>query len=355
MPPLKAFLLCAGDGKRFYPHTQVLPKPFLPFLNIPLLAFNFFLLKGAGLKKVALNTHKKAFLFKKHLPALMAKADLDLPFLSHEPKLLGSAGGLLKLKSFFKEEEHFFYLNGDSMIIPLSQKEELLNNFYESHIESGALASFLVRPAHKASLTGIRADPKTGQVHSFAKKPKAFLNSNRYDFSGLAIFSSKIFNEIPPKAFHIFKDVLEALTPHLRVHSVSSLKLLDMNQLSSYLRGTKTALKMLSLLLAEEKGATKGFYQAGRYLKNVLDIFSPGWDFFRSENYFSATKLKDPLPDKKSLLFCGKKVKGLKYLSLKDFAVLGDYSELKSPLLLEQAVLGQNTVLNQSLKSELYL
>ena len=344
--PLKAFLLCAGKGERFYPHTQMLPKPFLPFLNIPLLAFNLFLLKSLGARQAAVNTHKKNFIFKKKLPGLFEKAGLGPPFLSHEPRLLGSAGGLLKLKSFFEGEKHFLYLNGDSMILP-PLKEGLLNNFYKSHVSSKAVASLLVRPAELKTSSGLWAYPNTNQALSFSPKPKA----KHYDFSGLALFSARIFKEIKPKDFHIFKDVLSSkdLISHVRVHAVSGLQLWDMNQLSSYLKAVDKALHILSA------GQNTKLYQAGRHLKNVLDTFSPGWDFFKGENYFSAAKIKKPPLDKKKFLFCGKKVKGLEYLSLKNFAVLGDYSHLKAPLLLERAVLGEKAALKHSIKSALYL
>ena len=203
----------------------------------------------------------------------------------------------------------------------------------------------------------------------------------KYDFSGLALFSRRIFKEIKPGAVHIFKDVLESemLKPHLRVYSVSGLWLLDMNSLSSYLKGARTVLEQLigpkgraqkKELFGKKTPAGKqkdpapsaqteqklfGGQNPNVFLKNVLDRFSPGWSAFQGDNYFSAVKVENPPPDRKSLLFCGQKVRGLEHLFLKDFAVLGDFSRLTMPLCIERAVVGPGALITRSLNSELYL
>ena len=98
---LSAFLLCAGKGTRFAPHTQILPKALLPFLNLPLVSYNLYLLKTLGVRKVAVNTHLHPDIL---VPKLTQQAEItgikNLTF-NHEEKLLGSAGGLYQFKSFF--------------------------------------------------------------------------------------------------------------------------------------------------------------------------------------------------------------------------------------------------------------
>ena len=53
----KAFLLCAGRGTRFEPHSCVLPKVLIPFLNVPLVAYNLCMLKLLGVGQVIANVH----------------------------------------------------------------------------------------------------------------------------------------------------------------------------------------------------------------------------------------------------------------------------------------------------------
>jgi NDP-sugar pyrophosphorylase family protein len=339
--PLRGFLLCAGRGTRFYPHTRVLPKVLLPFLNLPLSAYNLYLLRSLGVKEWAANIHVHPEILKDKLKEQAETAGLSPPVFSQEQILLGSAGGLLKLRSFFEKEEPFFYLNGDSFIWP--QSEDNLNYFYKSHVESKALASFFVRPTSK-TVGVIWADDKQ-QIASFLKKPEES-GMKPYDFSGLALFSPRILELIKPGDLHIFKDVLESevLKSHLRVFSVSGLKLLDMNQVDTYLEATKEA---LCFLQQREKG----------FLQQVLNCFSSRWNYFRGENYFSATKVGSPPAGKENILFCGREVKGLEKFSIKvkDFSVLGDHSSVLSDVSIESSVLGAGVSLDRNLRKELVL
>jgi len=328
---LKAFLLCAGQGSRFHPHTNTLPKVLLPFLNLPLISYNLYLLKKLKVTNLAANVHTQANKLEENITKHSKVINIPKPVLSFETKLLGAAGGLLKLKPFFENTKNFFYLNGDSLLCWNPN-----DNFYNSHVKSGAMASFLCKPTHKK--TGVIWADKNYQVLSFLKKPNTH-PTKAYDFCGLALFSKKIFKEIKLEDHHIFKDVLESqkLKPHLRIHCTPDLEFLDMNQLKSYLQNTKKTLYAL------KNNNTKV-----NFLKKTLDVFSPKWRAFEGENYFSATPIKNPFPiknqlnNKKDFLFCGKEVKGLSNLSIKNFAVIGNKAVISSKLHLEESVLGDN-------------
>ena len=64
---LKAFLLCAGVGERFYPYTETLPKVLFPFLNVPLVSYNLFLLKTLKVHQCIVNTHRHSELITRSL------------------------------------------------------------------------------------------------------------------------------------------------------------------------------------------------------------------------------------------------------------------------------------------------
>ena len=391
---LKAFLLCAGEGTRFQPHTFKLPKPLIPFLNLPLCAYNFYLLKTLGVQHTIINIHAHPALLKKELARLAQQTGLKPPAFSFEESLLGSAGGLLKVRDFFKSPEPFFYLNGDSFIW-LKSKEEL-SDFYSAHIQSKALVSFLVWPAPLHLKKGLYVDPQKpirkgyiyangDRVCAFSTPPVDNKKAKPYEFSGLALFSPSIFNKIEqkmakptpknppsnPLALHIFKDVLSPLVfkEYIRVHSVPktnellahdferetkkekpcshpgrpSLQGLDMNQLSTYLRGTKWVLNFL----LKQRG--KGF------LQDILDLYTPHWRKYEGDNWFSATLVKNPPPDPQDILFCGPEVRGLNQLKVKNFAVLGEKAVITKPLLIQESVLGQGVHLSKDLQNTLKL
>ena len=339
---LKAFVLCAGHATRFYPHTKVRDKALIPFLNVPLVFYNLHLLKSLGVQKWLANTRKEQQILREALLKLSHSADMTLPEFSVEKKLLGSAGGLWQARSFFEKEKCFYYLNGDSFIWPMEQNT--LSDFYSNHVESQALASFLSIPSENQQ--GVLWADDKNQIHSFLKKSN---NSNvkAYDFCGLALFSKEILNELKHNDHHIFKDVLEnlCLKKNLRVHVCSNIKMLDMNQLSSYLQGVEQALT--SLIFA---------HSSGKYLKQVLDSFSPDWCKFSGEGCVSATKLPSILKEKinnKNYLFCGRQVKGLENLSVKNFAVLGDHSIIEKPVVVENSVVTKNLQLKNDLSHQL--
>ncbi len=124
---LKAFLLCAGEGMRFRPHTKTLSKVLLPFLNLPIVFHNLFLLKKLGVKSYVSNICDSTGLLKRELKKCSVQPISLEPTFSIEDFILGSAGGLLKVCSFFEGEKYFYYLNGDSLFF--LEDEEALENF----------------------------------------------------------------------------------------------------------------------------------------------------------------------------------------------------------------------------------
>ena len=412
---LKAFLLCAGEGTRFRPHTLVLPKPLIPFLNLPICAYNLYLLKMLGVEEIITNTYVRPELLKKELSLLARRGGLAQPAFSVEETLLGSAGGLLQVRDFFSSSSPFFYLNGDSFIWPETDKSLL--DLYSTHVESGALVSFLVRPAgdlavHSLASPSLQAGStnkdgaKKGYIYakneaicSFSKPPKGNTKTKPYEFSGLAVFSPQIFNEIDklltkssgfetaslisrakqnckaPPSLHIFKDVLDLLIKdpveqtltteperpaepltsrdvkgHLRVHSVPNLKLLDMNHLSTYLQGTEITLRYLR---AQKQSLFQG--EDMNFLQKTLDLYTPDWRRYEGDNWFSAELVKNPPAHTEDILFCGRGVRDLSYLSVKGFAVLGEGAVIAKPLSMQRSVLGKGAYSKVNLQTTLKL
>jgi len=319
-------------------------KALIPFLNVPLIFYNLYLLKNLNVQKWLANTRIEQNTLRGKLLRLSDIAKMDPPEFSVEKKILGSAGGLWQARFFFEKEKNFYYLNGDSFIWQM--EENVLSDFYSAHVESQALASFLSIPTFRQK--GVVWADNKNQIHSFLKKPDKS-NIQAYDFCGLALFSRKILNELKQGEYHIFKDVLEnlCLKKHLRIHVCSNIKTLDMNKLSTYLQGVKQA---LTRLMSD--------YSSSESLKRVLNSFSPDWCEFSGEGHISATEipliLKEKL-NKKNCLFCSRQVKGLKNLSVKSFAVLDDHSIIEKPIVIESSVVAGKRSLKNNLSRQLVL
>ncbi|TKD08545.1 nucleotidyltransferase family protein [Polyangium fumosum] len=85
-----AMILCAGLGTRLRPLTDETPKPLVWFGNKPLLFHILDRLAAAGVEQVVLNTHHLAERFE---PQMFLGNPVGVT-LVHEPKILGTAGGV---------------------------------------------------------------------------------------------------------------------------------------------------------------------------------------------------------------------------------------------------------------------
>ncbi len=109
-PPLTAVILAAGLGTRLRPLSYQVPKPLFPILNRPLLGLILTQLGAAGFRRVAINTHHRAADLQLFLES-QGPSPLEV-FLSHEPEILGTGGGLRKLAGFLGESP-FLVINSD--------------------------------------------------------------------------------------------------------------------------------------------------------------------------------------------------------------------------------------------------
>lgn len=132
---MRAILLCAGRGVRFRPVTERIPKPLLPFLNVPVAIAHLRRLHEAGIREVAVNLHHLGDEVERHLRDQAAQ----LPQLTffREPRLLGTAGALRNAASFLGIGD-FLVVNSDAALEP--DYSALIIR----HRESGRAATLLV-------------------------------------------------------------------------------------------------------------------------------------------------------------------------------------------------------------------
>jgi mannose-1-phosphate guanylyltransferase len=132
---VKAFLLAAGRGVRFRPVTSVIPKPLLPFLNVPLVRAHLLRLKDAGVTEAGVNLHHLGHQIEQDL----SERGSELPQLAffREPDLLGTAGALANAAAFLSGDD-FLVVNSDAAI------DADFGRLLSAHRETGRLATLLV-------------------------------------------------------------------------------------------------------------------------------------------------------------------------------------------------------------------
>lgn len=106
--PDSAFLFSAGLGTRMAPLTDSLPKPLIRVGGRPLFDHALHLIRGAGIGRIAANTHYLADRMSRHL----SRAGV---LESHEPRLLDTGGGLKAALPVLSPGDAVITLNTDAV------------------------------------------------------------------------------------------------------------------------------------------------------------------------------------------------------------------------------------------------
>jgi mannose-1-phosphate guanylyltransferase len=108
----RALVLAAGRGSRLRPLTEAFPKPLLPVLGRPLVAWTLERLEAAGCQVAALNLHHRDG----DIPRALGDRWGSMPLVySREEELLGTLGALGPLRELFAGQEEVVVVNGDSL------------------------------------------------------------------------------------------------------------------------------------------------------------------------------------------------------------------------------------------------
>src|SRR5687767_3077235 len=137
--PMKGMILAAGYGTRFRPATYQVPKPMVPLGNRPLIAWLVESLLAAGVSEIVVNLH--------HLPEqiesfLRGHYGQRCRFVfSFEPEILGTGGGVRKVREVLESEAMFLLVNGDTV------QQPPFADLIGMQRQSGAVAALLLKHA----------------------------------------------------------------------------------------------------------------------------------------------------------------------------------------------------------------
>ncbi len=197
---MKAFILCAGMGKRLKPITEEIPKPLIPILGKPLIFYTLEKLKEISIKEIGINLHWLPEKIKNFLQNF--KNDFNFHFF-YEKELLDTGGALKNAKDFLKDDD-FIVINGD-IIFDFSLKELL-----KFHKENENSRTILITDNKKTNNLIVS---KEGNLLSISKK----FSKNYKTFCGIAIYKSEIFNLMEKEIFSIKKIWEKAIEKKLKI------------------------------------------------------------------------------------------------------------------------------------------
>src|SRR3977135_2172197 len=104
--------LCAGFGSTRRPLTDKVPKPLVPLCGVPLLRYNFALLKNAGVREIVVNTHHLGATMARGAEPIAAELDISLQGAREEKQILGTGGGVRRAQAMLGAGT-FILMNGD--------------------------------------------------------------------------------------------------------------------------------------------------------------------------------------------------------------------------------------------------
>jgi NDP-sugar pyrophosphorylase family protein len=182
---MKAMILAAGYGTRLRPVTYTIPKPIVPLAGRPLMGWAVEALLAAGISDFVVNLHHLPEPIERYLRDRYAgRARFEFSF---EPEILGTGGGVRKVRPLLENDSEFFLVNGDTIQFPPYDALRAARR--------DALAALTLRhPPQGDRFTPVYFD--NGAITGFGKGIGEALM-----FSGTHLISNRIFNYLPDKDF----------------------------------------------------------------------------------------------------------------------------------------------------------
>lgn len=194
-------IMAAGMGTRLKPLTDPVPKPMVPILNTPVMAYSVKLLKKHGITDIVANTHYNPDFICNYF-GKGDKFGVQLHY-SFEEELLGTAGGVKNNKDFLNET--FFVLSGDALT------DIDLTDMYAFHRKNNSLATIALKSVKDVTNFGVVVTNDTGRIQAFQEKPKKQEALSHVVNTGIYLFEPEIFSLIPDGFCDFGKDIFPEL------------------------------------------------------------------------------------------------------------------------------------------------
>jgi mannose-1-phosphate guanylyltransferase len=188
-------LLAGGLSTRLYPLTKAVPKPLVPVVGVPNAVHVIRYLKSYGYDEIAINVHYLADAITATLGDGSAFG-VRLTYL-HEETLMGSAGALKPLESFFGNETFVVVGCDDLTDLPLDR-------IVSMHARTQAIATIGLVTRDAVDQYGVVVIDPAGRITGFQEKPAPGTERSKLVNTGIYVFSPEIFTRIPANTFYDF-------------------------------------------------------------------------------------------------------------------------------------------------------
>jgi mannose-1-phosphate guanylyltransferase len=159
--PSRAMVLAAGLGTRLRPITDERPKPLVEVLGTTLLEYAMQNAVRAGARVIALNTH--------HLPDLVAREAQRIGRalsvevnVSHEPVILGTGGGIKKMRTLLPDDDGPILVANADALIDLD-----VESLIATHARHRPISTLVLKETADQEKYGVIGTDETGRVRDF--------------------------------------------------------------------------------------------------------------------------------------------------------------------------------------------
>jgi mannose-1-phosphate guanylyltransferase len=227
---MQAVILVGGEGTRLRPLTSTVPKPVVPLVDRPFMAYMLEWLVAHGVTDVVM--------LMGYLPTAVRNVlgdgsawGLSIKYVE-EPDPRGTAGALKFAESLL--EERFFMLNGD-VLTDMDLTAQLAH-----HEATGATGTLALVPVEDPTAYGLVRTRENGQVKGFLEKPAADQIDTNLISAGAYILERSVVGLIEPdRNVSIEREIWPALVGNgLYGFAHPSAYWLDIGTPDRYLQGT---------------------------------------------------------------------------------------------------------------------
>src|SRR5919109_367452 len=264
---MQALILVGGEGTRLRPLTSTVPKPVMPLVDRPFIAFMLDWLRGHGVDDVVMSCGHLASGVRNVLGDGSAYG-VRLRYVE-EPRPLGTGGAVKFAESLL--DERFLMLNGD-VLTDLDVTAELA-----LHEERGARATLALTPVEDPSAYGLVRASDDGAVTAFVEKPSPNEIDTHNISAGIYVLERSVLDLLEPEQpASIEREVFPQLVGEGLYAYVGHGYWLDIGTPERYLAGTFDIIEgTVSTAVADRMGdgylcLEPGIDNAGRVIPSAL-------------------------------------------------------------------------------------
>ncbi|HEY7618367.1 MAG TPA: NDP-sugar synthase [Solirubrobacteraceae bacterium] len=226
---MQAVILVGGEGTRLRPLTSTVPKPVVPLVDRPFIAYMLEWLAGHGVDDVVMSCGFLATAVRNVLGD-GSQYGVRLRFVE-EPEPRGTAGALKYAEDLLLER--FLMLNGD-VLTDIDLTAQLAQ-----HSQTNATGTLALVPVEDPSAYGLVRLHEDNAVEEFVEKPSADQIDTRLISAGAYVLERSILDLIPPdRNVSIEREIWPQLVGNGLYGYAADAYWLDIGTPERYLQGT---------------------------------------------------------------------------------------------------------------------